>query len=102
MSRLTRDRTAETVSRDQILRRGRGQGETLVFPAQLITSRISNITWLILTLAIRVTFVRRRHIMTVVVRVGRAWFAEQMILFGNITNLQRMNTYHIPGTDHMK
>ena len=27
MGRLTRDRTAEPVSRDQILRRGRGQGD---------------------------------------------------------------------------
>ena len=31
MSRLTRDRTAEPVSRDQILRHARGQG-TILFP----------------------------------------------------------------------
>ena len=51
MSRLTRDGTAEPVSRDQILRRERGQGNT-PFPVQLTTSRIGNLTRLILTLAV--------------------------------------------------
>ena len=70
MSRLTRDGTAEPVSRDQILRRERGQGnilpnpfretkfsganadrEILILPVQLTTSRIGNLTLLILTLA---------------------------------------------------
>ena len=37
MSRLTRDGTAEPVSRDQILRHTRGQGEN-IFPVQLTTS----------------------------------------------------------------
>ena len=46
-----RDGTAETVSRDQILRHERGQG-ILIFPVQLTTSRIGNLTWLIHTLAI--------------------------------------------------
>ena len=80
MSRLTRDGTAEPVSRDQILRRERGQGKThfpcsaeheqdwqpcsvdpslpicdnhtciLVFPVQLTTSRIGKLTRLILLL----------------------------------------------------
>ena len=56
MSRLTRDGTAEPVSRDQILRRERGR-EMLIFPVQLrTTSRIGNLTWLIYTfLAICVT-----------------------------------------------
>ena len=49
MSRLTRDGTAEPVSRDQILRRKRGQGKN-IFPVQLTTSRIGNLTRLILTL----------------------------------------------------
>ena len=61
MSRLTRDGTAEPVSRDQILRRERGQGrirfpwdrEEFVFPVQLTTRRIGNlIRRLIFTLAI--------------------------------------------------
>ena len=39
MSRLTRDGTAEPVSRDQILRNARGQGN-IIFPVQLTTSRI--------------------------------------------------------------
>ena len=39
MSRLTRDGTAEPVSRDQILRHARGQGN-IIFPVQLTTSRI--------------------------------------------------------------
>ena len=49
MSRLTRDGTAEPVSRDQILRHARGQGNTN-FPVQLTTSRIGNLTRLIHTL----------------------------------------------------
>ena len=49
MSRLTRDGTAEPVSRDQILRHARGQGNT-IFPVQLTTSRIGNLTRLIYTL----------------------------------------------------
>ena len=41
MSRLTRDGTAETVSRDQMLRRKRGQENTVfIFPVQLNMSRI--------------------------------------------------------------
>ena len=53
MSRLTRDgtTTAEPVSRDQILRRERGHG-IFIFSVQLTTSRISNLTRLILTLSI--------------------------------------------------
>ena len=50
MSRLTRDGTAEPVSRDQLLRHARGQGN-IIFPVQLTTSKIGNlITGLIHTL----------------------------------------------------
>ena len=44
MSRLTRDETAEPVSRDhdQILRREGGQGKTVFFPYQLTKSRIDH------------------------------------------------------------
>ena len=49
MSRLTRDGTAEPVSRDQILRHARGQGN-IIFPVQLTTSRIGNLTRFIHTL----------------------------------------------------
>ena len=49
MSRLTRGGTAEPVSRDQIFRREPGQGN-IHFPVQLTTSRIGNLTRLILTL----------------------------------------------------
>ena len=56
MSRLTRDGTAEPVSRrDQIIRRERGQEKNIFktfFSVQLTTSRIGNLTQLILTLAI--------------------------------------------------
>ena len=51
VSRLTRDGTAEPVSRDQIFRHARGQGN-IIFPVQLTTSRIGNLTRLIHTLAI--------------------------------------------------
>ena len=49
MSRLTRDGTAEPVSRDQILRHARGQGN-IIFHIQLTTSRVCNLTRLIHTL----------------------------------------------------
>ena len=49
MSRLKRDGTAEPVSRDQILRHARGQGN-IIFPVQMTTSRIGNLTRLIHTL----------------------------------------------------
>ena len=56
MNRLTRDGTAEPVSRDQVLRRERGQGNIVfIFPVQLTTSRIGNLIRLIGTLAIWVT-----------------------------------------------
>ena len=49
MSRLTRDGTTEPLSRDQILRHARGQGN-INFPVQLTTSRIGNLIRLIHTL----------------------------------------------------
>ena len=51
MSRLTRDGTAESVSRDKFSS-ANGDREKNVFPVQLITSRVGNLTRLILTLAI--------------------------------------------------
>ena len=44
-----RDGSAEPVSRDQILRRERGQGR-FIFPVELTTSRIGSLTRLIDTL----------------------------------------------------
>ena len=64
MSRLTRDGTAEPVSRDQILRHERGQGNMkysfslFSCPVQLTTSRIGNLSRSIHTLAICVTIHR--------------------------------------------
>ena len=43
MTRLTRDGTAEPVSRDQNLRRERGQG-MFIFPVQLTMCRNGNFT----------------------------------------------------------
>ena len=54
MRRLMRDGTAELVSRDQILRLEHGQGK-IIFPVQLTTSGIVDLTRLIHTLAIHVT-----------------------------------------------
>ena len=54
MSRLTRDGTAEPISRDQILRHARGQGN-IIFPVQLTTSRIGHLTRLIRTLLYVIT-----------------------------------------------
>ena len=50
MSRLTRDGTAEPISRDQILRHARGHRGIFIFPVELTTSRIGNLTRLIHTL----------------------------------------------------
>ena len=67
MSRLTRDGTAEPVSRDQIiLRHARGLGST-IFPVQLTTSRIGNLTRLIHTLLYVMT------IHTYIQRMGQFW-----------------------------
>ena len=56
MSRLTRDGTAETVSRDQILRRElNADREKFIFPVQLTTCRMGNLTRLIHTLVLCVT-----------------------------------------------
>ena len=44
MGRLTRDGTAQLVSRDQILWRERGQVISIFFPVQLTTRRIGNLT----------------------------------------------------------
>ena len=49
MSRLARNRKAEPVSRDQILRRERDR-EIFIFRVQLTTSRIGNLTRLVHTL----------------------------------------------------
>ena len=52
-SRLTQDGTAKPVSRGQILRRERGQGNIIsISPVQLTTCRIGSLTRSILTLAI--------------------------------------------------
>ena len=47
MCGLTRDGTAEPTSQGQTLRRERGQGKS-IFPVELTTSRIGNLTQLIL------------------------------------------------------
>ena len=51
MSRLTRDGTAVPVSRDEFLRHERGQRK-IIFPVELTTSKIGNLTLLIFILAI--------------------------------------------------
>ena len=65
MGRLTRDGTAEPVSRDQILRHARGQGN-IIFPVQLTASRIGNRIRLIHTLlyvmTIHTSYIHGHHI----------------------------------------
>ena len=61
MSRLKRDGTAEAASRDQIMRRERGQ---INFPIQLTMSRVGNLTRLILTLATVYVMTMHTHIHT--------------------------------------
>ena len=55
INRLARDGTAEPVSRDQFSGGANGDREIIIFPVQLTTSRIGNLTRLIHTLAICVT-----------------------------------------------
>ena len=52
MSRLTRDGTAEPVSRDQFLLGATADREMFIFSVQLTTSRIGNLTRLIHTLSL--------------------------------------------------
>ena len=61
MSRLTRDGTAKPVSRDQNIRRKRGQGIKYSFFLQLTTRRIGNLTQSIHTL---------RYVMTIFYKVA--------------------------------
>ena len=61
MSRLTRDGTAEPVSRDQILRHARGQGN-IISPVQLTTSRIGNVTRLLIHTLLYVMTIHNTYI----------------------------------------
>ena len=73
MSRLTRNGTAEPVSRDQILRHARGQGN-ISFPVQLTTSRIGNLTRLIHTLL----YVMAIHTYIVYIHTGTCYLFAAM------------------------
>ena len=87
MSRLTRDGTAESASGDQILRRERDR-EILFFPVQLTTSRISNLTRLILTLAICDDHTRRLLWSGALLRMGN-YRLPKMIISGELGNAGR-------------
>ena len=52
MSRLTRDGTAKTISRETKFSGANGDRDIFIFPVQLTASRIGNLTRLIHTLAI--------------------------------------------------
>ena len=82
MSRLTRDGTAEPVSRDQILRHARGQGN-IIFPVQLTTSRIGNLTRLTHTLLYVMTIHTYIHtyILTLIIFVGNNDYHHRSILW---------------------
>ena len=83
MSRLTRDGTAEPVSRDQILRHARGQGNTN-FPVQLTTSRIGNLTRLIHTLL----YVMTIHILILIVSLS-VWRMSRLTRDGTAEPVSR-------------
>ena len=85
MSRLTRDGTAEPVSRDQILRHARGQGN-IIFPVQLTTSRIGNLTRLIHTLL---------YVMTIHTYI-QSYYNVNMNIYNLVTyNDVNMNIYNL-------
>ena len=71
MSRLTRDGTAEPVSRDQIPRHARGQGN-IIFHVQLTTSKIGNLNRLIHTL-LYVTTNFYRHVSLALLQLVNQW-----------------------------
>ena len=81
MSRLTRGGTAEPVSRDQILRHARGQGNILS-PVQLTTSRIGNLTRLIHTLLYVMTIHTYIHTYCLCVFVYVLYFIATMSFAG--------------------
>ena len=83
MSRLTRDGTAEPVSRDQILRHARGQGN-IIFPVQLTTSRIGNLTRLIHTLLYVMTIHTYIH---TTMNTPRLAFLTFGVLYGTVVFL---------------
>ena len=87
MNRLTRGGTAEPVSRDQILRHARGQGN-IIFPAQLTTSRIGNLTRLIHTLLSIYVMTIQSYAQSVADPV-RTWSAGQKEIRETSTKLQR-------------
>ena len=91
MSRLTRDGTAEPVSRAQILRHARGQGN-IIFSVQLTTSRIGNLTRLIHTLLYvmtihtyihtydyRLVHFRRTEVPTIQVKLSKSTAASSIV-----------------------
>ena len=100
MSKLTRDGTAETVSRDQILRRERGQGTFFfIFPVKLTTTcRMSNLTRLIHTLAICVTIHSVRDKPTVILCVVCVCVFFPFIL--DIKFVGRTSRGHTGGRSH--
>ena len=75
MSRLTRDAPVEPVSRDEILRRERGQ-ENNNFPC----SRIGNITRLILTLLLYVMTINTKY-SNVVPTSTVSYYKKKLLLF---------------------
>ena len=80
MSRLTWDGTAKPVSRDQIIRRERGQGNT-IFAGWLTASRIGNHTRLIRTLLF--------HYTSYFVTVGLS-NTVQLRLYGNYSGMLKL------------
>ena len=100
MSRLTRDGTAEPVSRDQILRHARGQGN-IIFPVQLTTSRIGNITRLIHTLLYVMTIHTYIHTYKPLKRFMKAQLLKQCMipraLFGGVENASK--SVYSPGLE---
>ena len=81
MSRLTRDGTAELVSRGQILRHERGQGNIHFSCFQLTTCRTGNLPRFIHTLAIRVTIHTYMSGVTKCQLAGRGKMSRYPVLF---------------------
>ena len=84
MSRLTRDGMAEPVSRDQILRHARGQGN-IIFSVQLTTSRIGNLTRLIHTLLYVMTI--HTYIHTYIILLNSNFLTNALVILDQASSV---------------
>ena len=86
MSKLTRGGTAEPVTRNQILRRKREEGN-ICFPVQRTKTRVGNLTRLVHTLLYAMTIHTRSRVTQIVLTnvdvdtLMKAWLPRMLVMF---------------------